>query len=260
MPESDPQTTRAYTIGQLAALAGVSVRTLHHYDQIGLLVPSRTPNGYRRYTRAEVDRLQLILLYREMDMPLERIARCLDAPDTVPLLREQRARLVAQRDTLDQLIATVTATIAEKEGGPVMEDQEKFEGFKRRLVEENERDYGAEARDKYGDDAVDASNAKLMGMTPEQYAATQDLSAQIAEGLRAAMVGGDPASPEAQHVCDLHRRWLCAFWKDGAYSKQAHAGLAEMYVADERFKAHYDAIAPGAAQFLHDALLIYCAS
>lgn len=140
-----------------------------------------------------------------------------------------------------------------------MTDTEKFEGFKQKLVEGNEKKYGAEARAAYGDDAVDASNAKVMGMSEERYQATQDLEAQMKEALLAGMKTGDPAGPDAQRAADLHRQWLCAFWKDGQYSKEAHSGLAEMYVADERFTQYYDDAAPGAAAFLRDAIAIYCA-
>lgn len=249
-----------YSPKQLADLAGVSVRTLHHYDRIGLLVADRLPNGYRVYGPDQVNRLQAILLYRATGMPLEDIEACLAQPDVDARsqLLQQRERLLERRRELDALVATVDKTIASLEGND-MTDEEKFEGLKRALVEENEKTYGAEARAAYGDEAVDASNAKLMGMTSEQYERTCELQQQIAESLVSAMETHDPASPEAQRVCDLHRQWLCVFWKEGTYTKQAHAGLAQMYVADERFKAHYDAIAPGAAEFLRDAISVYCA-
>lgn len=253
---------QTYSVRELANLAGVSVRTLQYYDRIGLLEPKRHSNGYRSYTSEEANRLQLILLYRRMGMPLKRIGQCLDASDgtMTDLLRTQRCNLLRQRDEIERLIATVDATIDEREGGRIMEDAEKFEGLKLRMVEENEQRYGAEARDLYGDEAVDASNEKLKAMTVEQYRSTKDMGDAIASGLLEAMREGDPAGEKAQAVCDLHRRWLCRFWESDAYSPEAHRGMAEMYVADERFKAHYDAIAPGAAQFLHDALIIYCSS
>ena len=79
------------------------------------------------------------------------------------------------------------------------------------------------------------------------------------EALVAAMAAGDPTGEDAHRAADLHRQWLCKFWKDGTYSKAAHLGLAEMYVADDRFKAYYEAVAPGAAEFLRDAIKAYCA-
>ena len=140
-----------------------------------------------------------------------------------------------------------------------MSDTQKFEAFKRNLIDQNEQKYGAEVRERWGDDAADASNAKMAGMTEEQWNRTQELQQQISEALLAGMEAGDPAGADAQRAADLHRQWLCAFWKEGTYSKQAHRGLAEMYVADDRFKAYYEAIAPGAAVFLCDAVKVYCA-
>lgn len=254
-------TENTYTVNRIAKMAGITVRTLQHYDRIGLLSPQRRPNGYRCYTSSDANRLQLILLYRKTGMPLQEIGKCLDAPhaDRLSQLRRQRERLLEERKELDSLIETVEATITESEGGPAMEDTAKFEGLKRRIVEDNETAYGTEARGKYGDEAVDASNAKVLGMSPEQYSRTEDLGRQIAEGLKRAMVSGDAGSPEAQAVCGLHRQWICCFWKDGTYTRAAHRGLADMYLEDERFRAYYEAIEPGAAQFLHDALMVYCA-
>jgi len=249
-----------YTVKELAGLAGVSIRTLHHYDRIGLLVPRRLENGYRVYGDAEVERLQLILLYRATGMSLEEAGRCLDDSETDvrSMLMAQREKLIEQHDELEMLIATVDKTIDEVEGKRKMEDSERFEGLKHRMVEENERRYGAEARALYGDDAIDASKEKILGETAEQFAETEDLEQQIRDGLREAMGTGDPSSLEAQRVCDLHRRWICRFWKEGSYSREAHLGLAQLYVTDGRFKKYYDDITPGAAQFLCDALKVYC--
>lgn len=249
-----------YSPKQLADLAGTTVRTLHYYDSIGLLVAQRRANGYRFYGSDEVNRLQLIMLYRTCGMPLERIADCLgdSQKSTIDQLQQQHETLIAQRNELNRLIRTVDKTIKSQKGTAHMSDKEKFEGFKRDLVEKNEKEYGQEIRQKYGDDEVNASNANLMGMTLEQYQDTQDLQAQILDELKEAMAQGDPTSPAAQHIADLHRQWLCRFWKAGTYSKAAHAGLAEMYIADDRFKAYYDAVQPGATQFLHDAIVEYC--
>ncbi|MCL2080278.1 MAG: TipAS antibiotic-recognition domain-containing protein [Oscillospiraceae bacterium] len=102
------------------------------------------------------------------------------------------------------------------------------------------------------------SNKKIKGMREEQWQKSQELSAEINETLKTALKFGDPDSEMAQKACDLHRQWLCMFWEDGTYSKKAHKGLAETYVADERFKKYYDAIADGAAVFLRDSIIIYC--
>lgn len=250
-----------YTVHELAALSGCTVRTLHHYDELGLVRAQRAANGYRRYGPAEVDRLQQVLLYRECDMPLADIGRLLDDPafDARDALAGHLHELHARKERLDGLIASVEKTLACMEGAITMEDKEKFEAFKQGLVDENERRYGEEVRERWGDDAADASNAKLMGMSVEQYRQTQELEQGVKDALQAAIATGDPAGEDAHRAADLHRQWLCAFWKDGTYSKAAHQGLAEMYVADDRFKAYYEAVAPGAAEFLRDAIKAYCA-
>jgi len=132
----------------------------------------------------------------------------------------------------------------------------KFEDFKQTLIENNERQYGAEVRAKYGEKAVDESNAHLKGITQEQYDESERLSLALEETLKAALATGNPAGELAQKACDLHRQWLTVFYPK--YSKEYHMGLAEMYVADERFRAHYDKIADGCAVFLRDAINIFC--
>ena len=136
-----------------------------------------------------------------------------------------------------------------------MNKNEKFEVAKKKLLEENESKYGTEIREKYGDDSVDASNSKLMELNTEQYERAQQLSDQINEQLKAACKQGNPSSELAQQVCALHKEWLGFFWRN--YSKEAHLGLAQMYVDDPRFKVYYNAIGTGCAEFLRDALIIY---
>ena len=137
-----------------------------------------------------------------------------------------------------------------------MANKKNFERLKQSLVDKNEQKYGAEVRKKYGNQTVDESNAHLKGLTQEQYDEGERLRLEIEEALKAAFGTGDPAGEAAQKACDLHRRWLCVFYPK--YSKEYHIGLAEMYAADERFKAYYEKIAPGCAEFLRDAINIYC--
>lgn len=250
-----------YTVRQLAELSGVSVRTLHHYDDVGLVRPMRAANNYRRYGPAEVARLQQVLLYREAGMSLPSIKSLLDDPsfDARDALKGHLADLRSQRERIDGLIASVQETLASLEREEGMDDEKRFQAFKRNLVEENERRYGKEARRRYGDEAVDAGNARLFGMSKGQWERTQAIEQAMAEALIAGMAAGDPAGEDALRAADLHRRWLCAFWKEGAYSKDAHRGLAQLYRCDERFKEHYEAMAPGATEFLCAAIEAYCA-
>lgn len=247
-----------YTVKQLGDLAGVSGRTLRYYDQIDLLKPAYINEvGYRIYGQLEVDRLQQILFYRELGVSLQRIKEIMAAPDfqeTLALL-EHRNQLLEKRKQLDVLIQNVEKTIAFREGGKSMTDQEKFAGFKREMVEENERKFGEEVREKYGHDVVDASNAKLMGLCEQDFAKSQELAEEIIRSLVAAVGVDDPKGPEGLRIAELHRQWLSFYW--GHYSKEAHAGLGEMYVADERFTAYYDQHKAGAAKFLRDAIVAY---
>jgi DNA-binding transcriptional MerR regulator len=245
-------------VQKLAELAGISTRTLRYYDEFGILKPARiNSSGYRIYGRTEVDLLQQILFYRELGLSLERIKAIMTEPsfDGAKALREHHDKLLEKRHQLDLLIANVEKTLAQKEGRNTMSDTEKFEGFKQKLVDDNEKKYGQEIREKYGDDTINQSNQKLKGMTEEQYAAIQQLEEEMFETLLQAMEHGDPASVLAQKSADLHREWLSFYWN--SYSKEAHAGVAQLYVDDERFTEYYDKRRPGLAAFLRDAVHVY---
>ena len=136
-----------------------------------------------------------------------------------------------------------------------MTDIEKFKGFKQKLVDDNERKYGAEIRKKYGDKVVDKSNNKVKGMSKDQMEEAQRLEALIIQTLNEAFKTGNPAGKLAQNAADLHRKWISIYWDK--YTKDEHAGLAQMYVDDERFTAYYDKEQSGTAIFLRDAILVY---
>ena len=247
-----------YTVQKLARLSGVSTRTLRYYDELGLLPPARVnSSGYRIYGQAQVDRLQQILFFRALGMKLEDIAAALDAPgfDRAAALRLHRQTLLARRAGLDVLITNIDRTLNELEGGTKMTDQEKFEGFKQAQIDENEAKYGEEIRAKYGEETVERSYRSLKGMTEAQYKAQEALGGRIIETLLAAQKTGDPAGPLAQEAAGLHRQWLEGWW--GWYTAEAHAGIAQMYVDDSRFTAHYDQHSPGLAAFLRDAVHLY---
>jgi DNA-binding transcriptional MerR regulator len=250
-----------YTINKLAKLSGISTRTLRYYDEIGLLCPVRiSDNNYRIYGQKEVDKLQQILFYKEMSVPLEEIGQILNASnfDKKISLESHLSSLLKRKNQIDSLIENVQKTISSMKGETIMSDKEKFEGFKQNMIDENETKYGKEVRGKYGDDVIDCANAKMSGMSEEQWQKSQLLSAEINEKLKQAFEQGNPSSDLAQEVCDLHRRWLCMFWKSGSYSKDAHMCLAKSYVDDDRFTGYYDKIAVGCAVFLKDAINIYC--
>lgn len=246
-----------YSIQELARLSGVTTRTLRWYDEIGLLKPSRTAaSGYRYYGPAQVDRLQDILYYRALGVGLARIRACLDDPsfDRLAALRSHLAALEAQRDRLDGLIRSVKDTICAQERSEIMNDEAKFEALKRRAVDWNEAAYGAELRERYGPEEVDAVYAAVLALTAEQYQSWSELGEAIRRGLEGAVqAGADPAGPEGKALTDLHRRWLTV--TGNPYDPAKHRGLAELYVADGRFTAYYDRDVPGCARFLRDAVL-----
>ncbi|MBR0598761.1 MerR family transcriptional regulator [Sinanaerobacter chloroacetimidivorans] len=247
-----------YTVKSLGKLAGISTRTLRYYDEINLLKPARVnSSGYRIYGQKEIDQLQQILFYRELGINLEDIKDIVSSADfdKRKALDEHHEKLLEKRKQLDALIETVEKTIASEEGRIVMSNKEKFEGFKKTMIEENEKKYGQEIREKYGKETVNKSNQKLMNMTQEEYEEVTKLAQDITETLHEAFQTGDPAGELAQKAVELHKKWLCFYWD--SYSKEAHAGLGQMYVDDERFRAYYDEKQPGTAEFLRDAIAVY---
>lgn len=245
-----------YGIRQLAALAGVSARTLRYYDQLGLLKPARVgENGYRYYGPVQVDLLQQILFYRQQGLELAAIKALVYQPGFDPLeaLQAHLARLTRQKQQLDALILTVNETIQSLKGETIMSDKQKFAAFKQELVQQNEAAYGKETRACYGDDVVDGSNRKLLAMTEEEYARFQQLQQDILTGLEAAVAADEaPESETGRRLAQLHAEWLRMCWHK--YEPAMHRGVVDMYLADERFKAYYDGNRQGCAAFLQKAV------
>lgn len=247
-----------YTIKNLAALARVSTRTLRYYDEIGILKPLRiNSSGYRIYGEESVDKLQQIMFYRELGVSLDNIKELITSNnfDETNALKEHLKELEVKQKQLQILINNVQKTILCKEGSLKMSNKEKFEGFKKNLIEENESKYGKEIREKYGEESVSKSNKAFKNMTEEQYKELENLGNEVLNTLREAIKTNDPSSKLAQKTADLHKQWLTFCWGD--YDKEAHANLTQMYVDDERFKAYYDKVHPKGAEFLRDAVFIY---
>lgn len=249
-----------YTVKDLARLTGLTPRTLRYYDSIGLLCPQRgRDNDYRLYGPAEVDRLQQILLYRDMGLPLEEIRRLLDAPgfDHTAALREHLDRLRERRREVDALIRAVQDTLDTIEGGTTMTDMEKFEAMKRQAIRENEAAYGKELREKYGDSAVEEHAARFAGMTQQEWEAARREEEDCKAALRRAIAAEDPAGADAREAVRLHASWLAHYWPAGKVTPAAHTAMAEMYTQDQRFTAYYETVAPGCAAFLAKAVKAY---
>lgn len=245
-----------YSIQELSHLSGVTTRTLRWYDKIGLLKPCRVAqSGYRYYGTAEVDRLQHILYYRALGVELAQIKACLDDPsfDRLATLRRHLTALQAERTRLDQIIRSVQDTIKTEERNEIMSDEKKFEAFKRSAVDANEKAYGKELREKYGDKTVDEAHQRVMNLSQAQYQEWTELGSEIQRRLEAAVQAGSaPNSEEGKAITGLHKRWLTL--SGTPYDASRHKGIAELYVADERFTAYYDKAVPGCARFLRDAV------
>lgn len=246
-----------YTVNILANMAGVSARTLRYYDEIGLLKPKRiNSNGYRIYGKDQVDNLQQILFYRELGVNLEEIKCIITEPgfDRAKSLEHHLTTLTQKKKQIEMLIENVSKTIDSLKGAAIMSDRDKFEGFKDQIIQDNEKKYGEEIRRKYGDKEVEESNARIKGMTEEQWKQQEELSTQIEKLLKQGVQSGNPAGEIGKKLCEAHAKWLCMFWPKGKYTKEMHRNMGDMYVCDERFKAFYDDIVEGGAQFLFDAL------
>ena len=247
-----------YTTSALAKLSGITPKTLRYYDKIGLLSPQRNEdNDYRIYSQEEVELLQQILFYRELGMELSEIKKIVYAKDFDPLaaLHEHLARLSERKRKIDALITTVKKTISEKKGEITMKNEEKFEAFKEKMIQDNEKKYGKEIREKYGDEVVDKSLQSISSMTKEEYDHWRALEEKIKHTLKKAVEDGDHTGPLAKELCKLHEEWIRLSW--GSYSKVAHLGLAKMYVEDPRFSAYYDDVVKEGAKFLLKALELY---
>ena len=245
---------KEYTVGDVAGLSHVSVRTLHHYDDIGLLTPSgRSAAGYRLYSGADLRRLQQILLYRELDFGLDEIAQILADPEAGigDHLRRQH-RMLRQRQARNRaLLDAIEKEMEARQMGISLTPEEQFEIFGTDKLEE----YTDEAKQRWGDtDAWKQSNRRTAAYTKADWVTIKgEADANIrefAEALRA----GEPASGTvAMDLAEAHRQHLSRWFYDCGYGM--HRGLAEMYVADPRYAATYDEIAPGFSRYVHDAMI-----
>ncbi|UED85591.1 MerR family transcriptional regulator [Streptomyces profundus] len=242
-----------HPVGRVAELAGLTVRTLHHYDEIGLLSPgARTSAGHRRYRDEDLDRLQRILFYRELGFPLEEIAALLDDPDTDPRreLRRQHALLTDRIARLRDMAAAVERAMEARHMGINLTPEERFEVFG---PEDPER-HDAEAERRWGDtDAYRESRRRVSRYTKEDWQRVKARTDDINERLIALLdSGAAPESPAALALAEEHRQQICDVYY--ACSHRMHTGLADLYIADERFTRTYDLLRPGLARFLHDAI------
>ncbi|MDX3228275.1 MerR family transcriptional regulator [Streptomyces sp. ME19-01-6] len=245
----------SYSVGQVAGFAGITVRTLHHYDEIGLLSPSaRSLAGHRRYDDADLDRLQQLLFYRELGFPLDEVAVLLDDPDADPQehLRRQHAVLTERIERLRKMAAAVEHAMEARKMGINLTPEEKFEIFGGNFDPD---DYAEEAEQRWGGtEAYRESQRKAASYTKDDWLRIKAESDDINARLAALMESGvEPRSVEAMDLAEEHRQHISRFSYDCGY--EIHRGLAEMYVADERFTATYEAVRPGLATYIREAIL-----
>ncbi|MFK0257594.1 MerR family transcriptional regulator [Streptomyces sp. NPDC090445] len=244
----------SYSVGQVAGFAGVTVRTLHHYDEIGLLSPSsRSHAGHRRYGDADMDRLQQILFYRELGFPLDEVAVLLDDPEADPRehLRRQHTLLSDRIARLQQMAEAVEHAMEAKKMGINLTPEEKFEVFG-----DNDPDqYAEEAERRWGHtDAYKESTRRAASYTKEDWQRIQAEGDDLQQRLAALLDAGAAAdSGEAMDLAEEHRAWIERNHYSCPY--EMHTGLGEMYVSDERFTGYFDAVRTGLAVFLRDAIL-----
>lgn len=229
-----------YTVKQLAKLSGVTPRTLRYYDQIGLLKPSYiNDSGYRIYEQEAVDRLQQILFFREFDLSLAQISKIIDSQEyqAADVLEEQYHQLLSKREDLDKLIEETQKALAYYKGEIQMTDQEKFHRFKKERVAKNEEQFGQEVRQKYGETVIEQSNQKLMGMSESVFQSMQETEKELFAKLEV-LSKVDIDTALGKEIYLLHKKWLNYSWN--SYSVEAHKGVADLYIADQRFTEYYE--------------------
>ncbi len=243
----------AYTVHQLASMAGISVRTLHHYDHIGLLTPSaHTAAGYRLYGTEDLLRLQQILLYRELDLPLAEIRRILDDPgfDRVRALAQHRRTLELQAERLARLVNTIDRTIARlTEVDMSLTDEELYEGLPKEQVERWKR----EVDERYDPRLVAESNRRVHAMSKGQWDGVKAEGDAIARRM-AELMGRAAGDPEVQATIARQHAWIENFYPCSAEMFQ---GLGQHYAENPEFRANYDRYRPGLADFMRDAMAYY---
>ncbi|MEU5562156.1 MerR family transcriptional regulator [Micromonospora musae] len=237
----------------MAKLAGVTVRTLHHYDEIGLLSPGgRSSTGYRRYDDADLERLQLVRYYRELGFPLDQIAGILDDPAADPAahLRRQHELLSVRIKRLQEMVTAIEFALEARKMNIRLTPEERFEVFgdfdPEAHAEEAEQRWG-------GSEAYAESNRRVSRYGKDDWLRIKRENEEWGRRIVAVMSSGAPADgPEAMELAEEHRQIIGRWFYECSY--EIHTGLADLYLADERFTAHYESIVPGLTAYLSEAI------
>ncbi|MGK7232222.1 MerR family transcriptional regulator [Streptomyces hygroscopicus] len=244
----------SYSVGQVAGFAGVTVRTLHHYDEIGLLRPgARSAAGHRRYDDADLDRLQRILFYRELGFPLEEVAVLLDDPDVDPQahLRRQHRLLIDRIERLRKMAAAVEHAMEARKMGIKLTPEEKFEVF----GDFDPDQYADEVERRWGNtEAYKESQRRAASYTKEDWKRIQAEGDEITDRFVALLdAGTSPRSEAAMDLAEEHRQWISR--NHYQCDPELHACVGRMYVSDHRFTENIDKARPGLAAYQRDAIL-----
>jgi DNA-binding transcriptional MerR regulator len=246
------QETARYTVGRVADLSGVTIRTLHHYDEVGLLSPgARSAAGYRIYEDRDLERLQQILFYRELGFTLDEISAIVDDPHTDAFghLRRQHGLLTERIERLKAMVEAIDYEMEARTMDIPLTPEERLEVF----GEFRPEDYAEEAELRWGEtEAYKESQRRVSGYTKADWQRLKAEEEEIRARLAAALDAGlSPESEEAMSAAEAHRQHISRWFYECSY--EIHRGLTEMYVSDERFRSNYDATAPGLAAFIRDA-------
>ena len=243
----------ALTVGQVAERLDLTVRTLHHYDEIGLLVPGgRTPAGYRLYTEEDISRLQHLVVYRRLGFALEEIALLLDDPsvDVGEHLRRQRAAVMSRLDEMHDLVTAIDRALEKEMSGIKLTNDEQKELFGDSFSD----DYAVEAEERWGEaEAWKQSQRRTSEYTKADWVEVKAEMDAANAAFVTAMIDGEPPSGErAMDSAEAHRLHIHNRFYD--LTPEFHRGLGDMYIADPRFTKTYEDIKPGLAQYVRDAI------
>lgn len=247
-----------FKVKEVANLTGVSIRTLHHYDRIGLLQPEAvTDAGYRLYSERDLERLQQILFFKEMDFTLQEIKDILDRPDfnRKESLKNHKALLLKKKKRLDEIIRTVEKTINSIEGGYQMKEKDMFEGFDMKEIEEHQKKYSEEAKARYGKETVEKVEKRTANYTPDDWGNIQAKTEEIYQRLISGMADG-PNDPAVQEAVADWRQFITDHYYDCTID--IFRGLGDLYVDDPRFTKNIDKYQPCLAAFFKRAIHHYC--
>lgn len=260
-----PVFMKELTVKQLAGISGVTVRTLHHYDEIGLLKPASVgANGYRYYGRNELLRLQTILFHRELGVPLNAISELLElqGENQIGVLRLHREKLEAERKRYGLLIETIDRTIADLQGERIMANADLYKGFS----PDKQAGYESWLIERYGEPmraGIESAKAAQARLSPAERKAFMDRQGAELQELEEALAGAlrngvDPASEGVDLLITRHRAWVSAMWGRPC-PPERYSGLADLYLAHPDFVARYERIESGFSQYLASAMKLHAA-